>query len=30
MFKRIEIDQERDLEDLVVKDPEAVEGALSI
>jgi hypothetical protein len=28
MFKRIEIDQERDLEDLVVKDPEAVEEGL--
>ncbi|HEY5915508.1 MAG TPA: hypothetical protein VJA21_33405 [Verrucomicrobiae bacterium] len=28
MFKRIEIDQERELEDLVIKDPEAVEDGL--
>ena len=28
MFKRIEIDQEGELEDLVIKDPEAVEEGL--
>lgn len=28
MFKRVEIDKERELEDLVVKDPEAVEDGL--
>jgi RecB family endonuclease NucS len=28
MFKRIEIDQERELEDLVIKDPDPVEAGL--